>query len=163
MVNMQPEALVKLAKSNANEFEAAWMKLVESSELSPQQWASYEGALRILAKQDKGKQAETLAWAAVEAVCGTHEPVEALTMAGPVLRAVGDCQELRTQVVELYKSAYEGCDGLDALLDESGLAGGRPVRRALRTLDVCLSLNEGDYLCERDEDGAAQVKSIDKG
>jgi len=159
---MQPEALVKLAKSNANEFEAAWMKLVESSELSPQQWARYEAALRILAKQDQGKTAETLAWAAVEAVCGSHEPAEALEMAGPVLRAVGDCQELRSQVVELYKSAYAGCDGLDALLEESGLAGGRPVRRALRTLEVCLSLNEGDYLSERDEDGAAQVKSIDK-
>lgn len=163
MVDMQPETLVKLAKSNANEFEAAWMKLVESSELSPQQWASYEDALRILAKRDKGKQAETLAWAAVEAVCGAHEPAEALTMAGPVLRAVGDSQELRTQVVELYKSAYEGQDGLEALLEASGLAGGRPVRRALRTLDVCLSLNEGDYLCERDQDGAARVKSIDRG
>ncbi len=158
---MQPEAMVKLARTNANEFENAWMKMVESSVLTTEQWALHENALRALVKQDRGKQAETLAWAAIEAVANTCEPKEVLIMAGPLLRGVGDCQELRTQVVDLYKSAYEGREGLDTLIEESGLGGGRPVRRALRTLDVCLALSEGDYLCERDEEGAAQVKGID--
>jgi len=158
---MQPEALEKLAKKSPNEFEAAWMKLVESSELTPERWAMYEPALRALVKGDRQKQAETLAWAAIEAVSNDHEPLAVITMAGPLLRGVGESDELRTQVTELYKSAYEGRDGLEELLEEAGLAGGRPVRRALQTLEVALNVSEGAYLIERHDTGAARVDDVD--
>ena len=52
-------------------------------------------------------------------------------------------------------------EGLDALMTEAGIEGGRPVRRAIRTLDVCLQLKEGSYLARRHEEGAGRVDSID--
>jgi len=158
---MQPDALEKLAKSNTNEFEAVWMQLVESGGFTPEKWARYEDALRALAKQDRGKQAETLAWAAIEALSDANPPATTLKMAGPLLRAVGESEELRGQVVALYRSAYGDQEGFEALLEEAGLVSGRPVRRALRTLEVCLSVSEGDFLGERDYAGAARVDGVD--
>lgn len=160
-LTIQPDALEKLAKSNSNEFEAVWMQLVESGNLTPEKWARYEDGLRALAKQGRVKQVETLAWAAIEAVSEKNPPEKTLTMAGPLLRAVGESEELRGQVLALYRSAYEAQEGFDALLEEAGLAGGRPVRRAVRTLDVCLNISEGDFLGERDSGGAARVDGID--
>ncbi|MHC4697555.1 MAG: GreA/GreB family elongation factor, partial [Planctomycetota bacterium] len=122
----------------------------------------YAVVLEELSKLDRLGQAESLAWAAVETIATRHAPSGALTVAGPFLLAVGNSAELRGQVAELYRSAYSDCDGLDALLSESGIEGGRPVRRALRTLDLCLALNEGDFLSARDDDGAARVDEIDR-
>jgi len=158
---MQPEALEKLAKNSPNEFEAAWMKLVESADLTPERWAGYEPALRALVKRDRQAQAETLAWAAIESIAGGREPIETIKMAGPLLRGVGESDELRAQVTSLYTSAYEGREGLKELIEEAGLPSGRPVRRALRTLEVALNVSEGDYLIERHDEGAARVESID--
>jgi transcription elongation GreA/GreB family factor len=77
------------------------------------------------------------------------------------LLAIDESEVLRAQVMELYRSAYRDREGLEDLLAESGLGGGRPARRALRTLDVCLALSEGDYLAARHEDAARRIESID--
>jgi transcription elongation GreA/GreB family factor len=64
--------------------------------------------------------------------------------------------------MDLYRCCYADSEGLDALLTESGLGGGRPARRGLRTLDVCLGLEEGGFLATRDSEGAARVDGIDR-
>jgi len=160
---MKPESLVELtASSNFATVDEEWMRLVEAPNLSPAKLAEYSVVLAGLCGVKRTSQAEELAWAAIEAVRSKGSPREALAVAGPFLLAIGESDELRAQVVELYRTAFAEHDGLDGLLEESGLGGGRPVRRALRTLDVCLLLKEGDYLAARDEETAARVDKIDR-
>ena len=160
---MQPESLVKLAGSgNTATVEEEWMRLLDSPELSPTALGRYQPVLAELCRVGKASEAEALAWAAIEALSARLPVMEIVGVAGTLLLGVPDSQELRNQVAGLYRSAYAQREGLDALLAESGLAGGRPVRRALRTLEVCLAVQEGDYLASRDDDGAARIEKIDR-
>jgi transcription elongation factor GreA len=130
--------------------------------MRPAQLVEYQTVLAELCRAGKVSQAEGLAWAAIETIAARFPPDETLTMAGPFLLAVGESDELRARVAELYRSAYVDRDGLEGLLAESGLAGGRPVRRALRTLNLCLALREGDFLAARDDDRAVRVDQVDR-
>jgi len=160
---MRPESLVQLIGSgNTATVEAEWMGLLESLEASPSTLRDYQPVLAELCRVGKASLAEEWAWTAIEAMSTRLSPIETLGLASSFLLAVGDSQELRSQVAELYRAAYAGQEGIDALLTEAGLAGGRPVRRALRTLDVCLPLKVGDYLAARDHDTVARVESIDR-
>lgn len=161
---MQPESLVQLVGSgNVATVEEEWMKVVESAQPPLGRLADYQVVLAELKKQGRSSQAESLAWTALESLSARHQPSELLKVAGPFLLSLGDSEELRKQVCEMYRAAYAGVEGLDALLRESGIAGGRPVRRALRTLETCLAVQEGGFLCARDEDRVAQVLHIDRG
>lgn len=160
---MKPESLIELVAShNFATVEEEWMRVIEAPEVSPTQLAEYSGVLAELCRAKRASQAEELAWAAIEATSSGYSPGEALLVAGPFLLAIGESEELRAQVVELYRTAHAEREGLDKLLDESGLAGGRPARRAIRTLDVCLALEEGDFLAARDEDAAARIDSVNR-
>ena len=160
---MKPESLIQLIGSgNATTVENTWMSVMESPDMTPPQLADYQVVLRALCEKGQSSQAATLAWTAIETIAARCTPHESLTVAKPFLLAVGEGDDLRVQVVDLYRSAYADLEGLEALLTESGLGGGRPVRRAIRTLDVCLTLKEGDYLAGRDEEAAAQVSQIDR-
>ena len=158
---MQPESLIKLIGSgNTKTVEEEWMRIFESSEIPLAKLTGYDAVLAELGGRGQRGLAAEFAWAAIESLGTRHSPGEILTVAGPFLLAVGDSEDLRAQVTELYRTAHRGCAGLEALLKEAGIAGGRPVRRALRTLDVCLALEEGDFLIARDEDAAARVEQI---
>ena len=137
------------------------MSLVGDAEVSLEELAGYDVVLRRLREGDQLARAYSLAWAAIESVSERCSPKETLTVARPFLLAVEDSKELRERVVSLYGAAYGDRNGLDALIEEAGLGGGRPVRRAVRTLDVILSLSEGDFLAARDDDSAARVEGID--
>jgi len=155
---MEPESLEQLAAGgNASTVEKEWMRLVESSDVEPSRLRQYDVVLATLRKRGHASAAAELAWAAIETVSSRVSPMEALTIAGPFLLAVGEGDELREQVAELYRAAHEGREGLEALITEAGLPKGRPVRRALRTLEVCLVIGEGDYLRARHEAAAAKV------
>ncbi len=161
---MHPEALVQLIGSgNTATVEEEWMRLVEDAGASPARFLDYQVVLAELRRVGRSEMAEELAWAATEAVSSGHSAVEALRVAGPFLLALGESDEVRAQTVELYRTAYADRNGLEALLAEAGLAGSRPVRRALRTLEVCLVIGEGSFLASRDEAGAARVRRIDRG
>ena len=160
---MQPEALVQLVGSgNTATVEDEWMRLVESPDITPAKLVGYQPVLTELCKTGKGSVAKALAWAAIETTSILWAHCDVLKVAGALLTSVPDSDELRSQVTALYRSAYGDREGLEALLAEAGLAGGRPVRRALRTLDVCLAVDEGDFLAARDDDGAARVDGIDR-
>lgn len=160
---MQPESLVQLVGSgNVATVEEEWMKVVESARAPLGRLADYQVVLAELKKQGRASQAESLAWTALESLSGKHEPAELLKVAGPFLLSLGDSEDLRKQVTAMYRAAYAELEGVEGLLKESGIEGGRPVRRALRSLEVCLALKEGDFLCARDEDRAAQVVGIDR-
>ncbi|MFQ5461311.1 MAG: GreA/GreB family elongation factor [Phycisphaerae bacterium] len=160
---MQPDSLVKLvATGNVRTVEEEWMQIIESVGDSPCGLAAYDRVLGALRKADKEEQAGALAWAALEGLSAKFEPGEVLPLAGAFLLAVGDHAVLRKQVSDLYRVVYSDAEGLDALIQEAGLEVGRPVRRALRTLDVCLALEVGSFLRARDEVRAARVDAIDK-
>lgn len=162
IVAMQPESLVQLVGSgNTSTVEEEWLRLIESPTVAPSVLCDYHVVLAELSRLGKTEQAEALASTAIECLGERHSPHETLRVAGAFLLGVGESEELRSRVEQLYRSAYADREGLDPLIRESGLSGGRPVRRALRTLDVCLSTAEGGYLASRDEDVAARVEKID--
>ncbi len=138
------------------------MALIESSEVSLGQLAGYDVVLQELRTSGQTERAAAFAWAAIENISERHSARDALGVASAYLLAVGNGDDLRSQVAGLYQQAYSDCAGLEALLSEAGLAGGRPVRRAVRTLDVCLAVQEGDYLLGRHDEGAARVASVDR-
>jgi len=160
---MHIESLVQLIGSgNTSTVEEEWMRVVEAPDVPLPKLVEYAPVLEELVRVDKREVAGAFAWTAIEAATALYGPKECLTIAGPFLLAAGESSELRAQVAELYRRAYEGLEGLEALLEEAGIAGGRPARRALRTLEVCLPLQEGDYLAARHDDGAARVDEIDR-
>ncbi|MFQ5413208.1 MAG: GreA/GreB family elongation factor, partial [Phycisphaerae bacterium] len=123
--------------------------------------AAYSTVLAAVVKSGRAQQADTLAWAAGEAVSARCPPLDTLRVAGAFLLSIPKSTELRAQVVKLYRAAYADRDGLEALLEEAGVGGGRPVRRALRTVETCLGLSVGDHLIERHGPGAARIDAID--
>ncbi len=160
---MRPESLVQLIGSgNTATVEEEWSRLLESPEMSPSTLRNYHPVLTELCRIGKTSLAEEWAWTAIEAMSARVPPTETLNLGSSFLLAVGDSPDLRSQVAELFRAAHEGLEGLEELLTEAGLTGGRPVRRALRTLDVCLPLKVGDFLAARDHDDVVRVESIDR-
>jgi len=160
---MQAESLVQLIGSgNTSTVEEEWSRLLQSPEVTPAALRVYQPVLTELCKQGRTSVAEEWAWSAIEAMSTRLSPGETLELASLFLLAIGDSTDLRQQVCELYRAAHPNQEGLEELLSEAGLAAGRPVRRALRTLEVCLTLKEKDHLAARDGDGAAKVARVDR-
>jgi transcription elongation GreA/GreB family factor len=161
---MEPESLCKIARGgNASALEEDWMRLLESEQATPLRLAEYDVVLQTLCDGGRQDLAETLAWTAIETIRAEHEDREVAALAGRFLTAIGKSAVLGPQVAELYLDVYSDRDGLAALIEEAGIAGGRPPRRAVRTIEVCLNLAEGDVVAKRHEDGAARIDSIDTG
>jgi transcription elongation factor GreA len=159
---MKTEQLVKLAASgNIKDVEDAWLKLLET-EFDAEAWRRRAEVLKALAEKSNDSAAEALATTALESFGRSASPADMLQPAGAFLLALKNSEALRTAVTELYRAVYADIDGLEALLTEAGIAGGRPARRAIRTLEVCLPLAEGACLTHRHEDAAVRVEQIDR-
>lgn len=160
---MLAESLVQLIGSgNTSTVEEEWSKLLQSPGATPAALLQYQPVLAALCKQGKTSVAEEWAWNAIESQSTRLSPIETLEFASAYLLAIGDSNDLRQQVCEFYRAAHGKCEGIEELLTEAGLAGGRPVRRALRTLEVCLTLSSGDALAARDNETAAKVTRVDR-
>jgi len=144
------------------QIEQEWLELFKAPDTPVERLLTAAEPLAELAKGGNAELASTLAWEGIESVRNRLTPEETSRVAGRLLQAIGDNQDLRDSVAALYTTAHGSKDGFGTLLTESGLRGGRPVRRAVRTLEVCLDLSDGDYLVARDEDTAARVESIDR-
>ena len=159
---MKPESLEQLVGSgNVKVVEEQWLALLEDPAAALATIGQYDGVLSKLVETGNREQAEQFAWAAVESLASVHPAADVVPVAGKFLLALGDKSELRGEACKLYRTAFPEQDALDDLLTEAGLEQGRPVRRALRTLDVCLELSEGDFVAARDDDGAARIERID--
>lgn len=79
------------------------------------------------------------------------------------LAATADPQrdELRKLCADYYRKIYADRDGVEDLIETSGLLSGRPPRNATRVLDLCLELKPGDALMSRTEDVVVEVLEID--
>ncbi len=155
-------ALIQLAASgNSKTVEEAWMAALEEHADDPAEVASWTPLLEKLAELDRVSEAEPLAWAALEAVRESAGAEKALEVAGPFLLALSRSDELKRQVADIYAAAYADRENLAVLLEEAGIGGGRPPRRALRTLEVCLHIAPGSYLVARHQDEPARVEAVD--
>ncbi|MCP4589278.1 MAG: hypothetical protein GY842_00900 [bacterium] len=151
-----------IASGNSKTVEESWMSAVDVHGGDADEVASWSPALKELGARNRMVEAEPLAWAAIEAVKESVGVEAAAKVAGAYLLALPQSVDLRAQTAELYAAAYADRENLSGLLDEAGLASGRPPRRALRTMDVCLALQPGGYLVGRhDEDEAARVEAVD--
>lgn len=159
---MQVQELIKLAGSgNVKDVEQEWLTFLSESDASAKALAPAVEVIDLLKGQDRADLAESLAWTAIESVQERTSAEEALRAAQPMMLKLNKSTELRGQVTKLYKQIYEGRDGLDRLMEEAGLEGGRPPRRAMRTMDVCLAIEPGMYMVGRHEDVAGRVESVD--
>jgi transcription elongation GreA/GreB family factor len=159
---MDTANLVKLASTgNIRGVEEAWLSLVDS-EVNPARWQQHAEVLEQLSMTGHAAEAESMANMTIEALTSSVEPPDVLATASQLLLRIKKSDPLRKTVADLYRQVHGDAEGLEALITESGIEGGRPVRRAIRTLDVCLPLTEGSYLARRNEEGAARVESIDR-
>ncbi len=159
---MNIEGAVQLVGSgNIGAAESKWLAVIESDDLSAASVSQLFPLLEALVEGRQKELAASLAWAAVEALKEKVSSESALTVAKPFLLALKEADELRNLTTQLYKDVYRDRPGLETLLDASGLNGSRPVRRALRTLEVCLAVQPGSFVAARHHDSAGQVDSID--
>lgn len=163
---MQAESLVQLVGSgNHRKVEEEWERLLEQGHVSVERLPDYGPVLDELVRAGNPALAETLAWDAIESVKEAHGPAQALRVAGPLLLVLHQSRDLRAQTTALYREVFGQRENLEGLIRIAGLEpateGSRPVRRALRTLEVCLAVREGSYLIGRDDDVAGKVESVD--
>lgn len=159
---MELEVIVKLAGSgNFKDVEQHWLSLIERPDVSVREVVALVPIIDEYVKIHQTDHAESLAWAAVEALKEKRSAEEALEAVKPFLLKLNKCAELKQLAEELYRTVYADREGLDALVEEAGIGGGRPPRRAIRTLDVCLGLEVGAYVVHRDDDAAVRVESVD--
>lgn len=140
--------------------EDLWLAALEDSQRDSQDLL---GALAALTKRGQGDRAAALGWTWLATYKEQAEPAAVLAVAKDLLVACGDSEELRQEILGLYRTVYEDRPDLELLLETSGLAGGKSPRRALRTLDLCLGLKVGDYLVHRSDEQAVQVVAVDTG
>lgn len=158
---MNLESLTKLAASgNVAAIEETWLGWLDQSH-DANTWRDRAVVLDALARNDKQEEAVALATTTVEQLASQAPAKETVQPAAAFLLALKKSEKLRELVGNLYKDAYADTPGLESLIDEAGIYQGRPPRRAVRTLNVCLNLTEQCYLTHREEHTAAQVQKIE--
>jgi len=118
-------------------------------------------ALRVLSKRGNAEQSAALGWTWLEIVKDQLELADALDLGRKLLLSCGESNDLRSEVLGLYQKAYADHPQIETLIQESGLAGDKSPRRALRTLDICLNLTEGAYLVSRSDEQVVEAVAID--
>lgn len=152
--------MMELAKSGAfADFEARCLELLEAGELS---LAQLVPAFQHLQREQQAGQLATLTQMIFENVDPNTEPEAALKLARIALVASPKDETLRDRTVELYRKLYGDQPGFDLVLESSGIQGGRPMRMALKMLDVCLTLKAGDVLISRMDDHVVEVQNVDR-
>ncbi|MHC4797185.1 MAG: GreA/GreB family elongation factor [Planctomycetota bacterium] len=158
MTDTNYPTLAELAKQGElTVLEERWLSTIEAPEPPADDLLE---TLDILCQNRKTDLASTLAWTWLAGAGEKQEPGDILAIGKEMLLRCGDNDDLRQQIAELYKQVYADRTEISKLIDISGLSGAKTPRRALRTMDICLGLNEGDHLVSRSEERAATVVSI---
>ncbi|MFQ5415183.1 MAG: hypothetical protein ACE5E6_12070, partial [Phycisphaerae bacterium] len=77
------EPLLEMAeRGNDRAVDDAWLGVFESDDADVSSLAAYSTVLAALVKAGRAQQADTLAWAAVEAVSARCPPLDTLRVAG---------------------------------------------------------------------------------
>ena len=150
--------LTMIAAGQYEQAEARWMTLVENDQISAM---TMQPALRALNQAGKRQMSGTWAWMALAARKERVAPDAALKLGITLFSGGGDNEEMRNELVELFKSVYADRDNLESLISESGLAGGKMPRRVSAILNINLNIESGSFLLDRSNQKPARVVSID--
>ncbi len=148
-----------ISENNTKAIENAWIEAV-GQHLSNVQLQAVAEALKALVTAKLDDMAETLGWMLLSESADQHPAEEALEVARAILPALPANQELRDSAVELYKKVYGQAEHFEDFLKASGLSDNQSFRRALRTMDTCLAIEEGTFLTNRFDDIVLRVKSF---
>lgn len=118
--------------------------------------------LRKLQQTGDAQRVVALVQLALESVGPDADPVAALKIARIGLEADGKNAELRQVVADLYQRVYGEQQGFEAAMEAAGLRSGRPVRNALRILDLCLNTGPADTLMSRTDSHIVEVVEVDR-
>jgi transcription elongation GreA/GreB family factor len=152
------EALAAARSGQTKAAQDACLTALDDPAAPVEQWSA---VLVEILNSSKSDADEELGWMALDALEARLEPREVLPHARRVLRFFSKSTEMRNRAIEMYRKAFDGVEGFEQLLDLSGLAGGKPIRRAMQTLDICLFIQPGSYLLHKDDGPPARVLSID--
>ena len=157
---MPTSELLELAKAGAYEvFEGRCLELLQAGQLSLSQLTA---CFEQMERRGEVRQLATLTQMVFENVAPASDPQSALALARTALIASPDSEDLRRITIDLYRQLYGHFARFNAVLEASGLEGGRPVRMALKLLDLCLALQPGDTLISRMDGRVVEVAEIDR-
>lgn len=141
------------------DFEAHCLELLEKGQLAlpqlVQPFEHFEGA-------GQAERLATFTQMVFDGLDPGTDPQVALTLARIALIGSPGNEDLRRVTVGLYRQLHGQAEGFEVILAASGLASGRPVRHALKVLDLCLALQPGDTLLSHMDDRALEVVHIDQ-
>lgn len=156
---MAATQLLQLAKDgDFSEFETQCMEALSGGTLG---LAEIIPPLQLFQGGSFGAQVATLGCKMLDQSDSAADPAAALSIARIAAFADPMNDELRDRLAKLYRAVYNATAGFDGLLESSGLEGGRPIRNAIRLLDLCLSLQQGEPLISRTEDVVVEVLEVD--
>lgn len=151
--------LTELAKSgNLDAFEARALEYLGGGKL---RLADLVWPFEHIPKPDTPGRISTLVQLVMENSDSAGDPKSALRIVRAALLRDGENADLRKRAEALYRQSYGDTLGFEAALEASGLTSGRPIRTALRVLDMALELKVGDVLMSRAEDTVVEVANID--
>jgi len=140
--------------------ESAWLDAI-GTEISPSNLAEMTMVLEALVSASKEERAQTLAEMLFEETRGRIEPAADLEMLKDLLLAVPASDTLRSAVADQYKKVHGEHAHFAAIFEAAGLLAGQSPRRAIRTLDVCLSVKPGVFLANRYEGQVVKMGEFD--
>jgi hypothetical protein len=156
---MAYEVLESLAKTQRwPDLEREWLAVLEKPDVPP---GPLLGIVDTVVKAGQGKLADTLGWAWLTSVKESHSPQEVMQLGRQLLVHLSDGDELREEILSLYRQTHQDSPDLEKWIERSGLQSGKSVRRALRFLDCGLQLAVNRYLIHRSDDFAAQITALD--
>lgn len=140
------------------EVETEWLTAIAEPVTAPEELL---GVIDAAVEAGQGKLAESMGWAWLSSMKEKHSARDALQLGRGLLLRLPDGEQLRGEILSLYKETHSTHPQLETWVEKSGLKQGKSVRRALRYLDVGLRLAEGAFLRHRTEDDAAQITEAD--
>lgn len=159
MAQSSPGTLLELAKRGDHKnLEDRWLIALEQA---TQHRNDLLKTLEFLSRNGKGDLAASLGWSWLSTEKERLESPEVLELGREMVLCCGESEEMRKELLELYREVYADRPEIESLLEASGLAGAKSPRRALRTLEICLNIKEGDFLLSRSEERAAEVAAVD--
>lgn len=149
-----------IGTGNLTEAENLWMAGLDQP-ISPKDVGEI---LSTLVEKDKVETAEALGWALIsEKASAGATPAQLLPIAKAALLAVPSSAEILSQVAEMYRAVHGQAEHFDAIYEAAGLEKGQSPRRALRTLDACLSIRPGMHMANRFEDRVILIEKFNDG
>jgi transcription elongation factor GreA len=152
------ESLVR--SKNWSELEREWLALIEQPGAET---AGLLGVIDLVVKGGQGPLASTMGWAWLSTIKQSRPAKEALQLGRGLLLRLPDGEELREEILSLYRETHKDKPTLEAWIERSGLKSGKSVRRALRFLETGLRLGPGVYLINRTENETAEIVEFDVG